>query len=49
LISVIGGKLVEELGYGFMATSIGAAALMVAVAVLGNNLTPTRQYPLYWY
>jgi CBS domain-containing membrane protein len=49
LISVIGGKMVEDLGYGFMATSVGAAIIMVAIAVLGNNLTPTRQYPLYWY
>jgi CBS-domain-containing membrane protein len=49
LISVIGGKMVEDLGYGFMATSVGAAMIMVAIAVLGNNLTPTRQYPLYWF
>jgi CBS-domain-containing membrane protein len=41
--------MVEDLGYGFMATSVGAAIIMVAIAVLGNNLTPTRQYPLYWY
>lgn len=49
LISVIGGPMIEKMGYGYMATSIGAAFIMVAWAVIGNNLIPTRQYPLYWY
>lgn len=49
LIAVIGGPMVESLGYGYVATSFGAAFIMLAVAVLGNNLFPTRQYPVYWW
>lgn len=49
LIAVIGGPMIEELGYGYMATSFGAAFMMMCVAVIGNNLIPSRQYPLYWY
>lgn len=48
LIAVIGGPLIHSLGYGYVLTSTGAAIIMVAVAVLGNNLIPARQYPLYW-
>lgn len=48
LIAVIGGKSVHALGYGYVLTSTGAAFIMVAVAVLGNNLVASRQYPLYW-
>lgn len=49
LISVIGGQMIHDLGYGYVLTSTGAAIIMVAVAVLGNNLIPSRQYPLYWF
>jgi hypothetical protein len=49
LIAVIGGKSVHALGYGFVLTSIGGSFMMVAVAVVGNNLFKRRQYPLYWY
>jgi CBS-domain-containing membrane protein len=49
LIAVIGGPAVWNLGFGFMATSVGAAVIMVIVAVVGNNLVPTRQYPVYWW
>ena len=48
LIAVIGGKVIEDLGYAYMLTSIGAAFIMLCVALIGNNLIPTRQYPLYW-
>jgi CBS domain-containing membrane protein len=49
LISVIGGPMIHALGYGYVLTSVGAAFILVAVAVLGNNLVPNRQYPVYWY
>jgi CBS-domain-containing membrane protein len=49
LIAVIGGKSVHALGYGYVLTSVGASLIMVAVAVLGNNLVASRQYPLYWW
>lgn len=48
LIAVTGGPLIYSLGYGYVLTSVGAAIIMVAVAVIGNNLVPSRQYPLYW-
>jgi len=49
LISVIGGNTVINMGYGYMLTSIGGAFIMVSVAIVGNNLAPERQYPLYWW
>ncbi len=49
LVAVIGGPTIWNLGFGYMATSVGAALIMLAVAVLGNNLMPSRQYPIYWY
>jgi len=48
LIAVIGGKSVHALGYGYVLTSLGGAFIIVAVAVIGNNLFKNRQYPLYW-
>lgn len=48
LIAVIGGDTVVKLGYGYMLTSIGAAFMMLCVALIGNNLIPERQYPQYW-
>lgn len=41
--------MIEAIGYGYMLTSMGAAFIMLSVAVIGNNLFPSRQYPLYWY
>jgi CBS domain-containing membrane protein len=49
LTAVIGGKMIEELGFAYVLVSFVAAIILVAVAVFGNNLFPTRQYPLYWY
>jgi hypothetical protein len=48
LIAVIGGPMIHSLGYGYVATSIGGALIMLGVALLGNNLIPTRHYPQYW-
>eukprot|EP01034_Spumella_vulgaris_P034778 gene34778-42893_t len=48
LIAVIGGPLVDDLGFGYVVLSVCGALLMVFVSVVGNNLVPTRQYPLYW-
>jgi CBS-domain-containing membrane protein len=49
LTAVIGSPMIHALGYGYVLTSVGAAFIMVAFAILGNNVFPTRQYPLYWY
>ncbi len=49
LIGVNGGEIIESLGYGYVLTSLGIASVMLALGLLGNNLFPTRQYPLYWH
>jgi CBS domain-containing membrane protein len=49
LIAVIGGPMVRDMGYGYVATSVGGAVIMVSLAVIGNNMLPDRQYPQYWY
>jgi CBS-domain-containing membrane protein len=49
LTAVIGSPVIHALGFGYVLTSVGAAFIMVALAILGNNLFYTRQYPLYWY
>ncbi len=49
LLAVIGGKGIWDLGFGFIATTMGGAFIMLMVALIGNNLLPTRQYPLYWW
>lgn len=49
LIAVIGGPGVWDLGFAYVLTSAGGAFIMVAVAWLGNNLIPSRQYPTYWW
>jgi CBS-domain-containing membrane protein len=49
LLAVIGGKLIEELGFAYIVTSLGASFILVAVSAFGNNLVPSRQYPLYWW
>jgi CBS-domain-containing membrane protein len=49
LIAVIGGRPIWRLGFGFILTSLGAAFIMLMVALLGNNLLPQRRYPQYWW
>ncbi|MBF0627973.1 MAG: HPP family protein [Magnetococcales bacterium] len=50
LIAVIGSEQIHALGflYAFLPVLSGAA-LMLAVALLLNNLVPTRRYPLWWW
>lgn len=48
LLAIIGSENLKAMGFGYVLTSMGAAFVMVAVAVLFNNLCTTRQYPLYW-
>jgi hypothetical protein len=40
---VAGGDLVMLIG------SFGASAVMLAVALLMNNMVPSRKYPLFWF
>ena len=49
LIAVIGSNQIHEMAYLFVLTPIATGAIiMLAVAVLINNLSPHRRYPQYW-
>ncbi len=49
LIAVIGGQKIHSLGflYAFVPAGLGAVVLL-AVALLVNNLSKNRKYPEYW-
>lgn len=50
LIAVIGGNNIHALGYWYVFTPIGLGSLvMLAVALVINNLSPHRRYPQYWF
>ena len=49
LIAVIGGPGVHELGFWYVLTPVAAGALvMLAIALLVNNLPAKRRYPEFW-
>ena len=49
LIAVIGGESVHKLGYLYavIPTAVGAS-IMLAVALLVNNIPKSRRYPEFW-
>jgi CBS-domain-containing membrane protein len=50
LIAVISGPQVTNLGYLYALMPVGAGVLiMLAVALLVNNLAPRRRYPEFWW
>lgn len=50
LIAVIGGKGIHSLGYLYALIPAGlGAAVLLAVALLVNNLAMHRKYPEYWW
>ena len=50
LIAVISGAKVHNLGYLYVLVPVAAGALvMLAVALLVNNLAPRRRYPEFWW
>ena len=50
LIAVISGPKVTNLGYLYALMPVAAGALiMLAVALLVNNLAPRRRYPEFWW
>jgi CBS-domain-containing membrane protein len=50
LIFVVSGPQVQSLGYFFVLMPVAAGALiMLAVALLVNNLAPRRRYPEFWW
>ncbi len=49
LAAVIGGPAIHQLGYGYLVTPILVnVALLMAVALIFNNLFSWRRYPLAW-
>ena len=49
LIAVIGGEKIHELGYLYVVFPAGFGALiMLAVALLINNIPKNRRYPEFW-
>ena len=50
LIAVIGSAKIHSLGYLYVLIPVGAgAAIMLAVALLVNNIPKSRKYPESWY
>jgi len=46
LIAVIGSEKIKDLGYWFVLTPVASGVLiLLAVALIFNNLTPNRKYP----
>ena len=50
LIAVIGGAPVHALGYFYALVPVGlGAVIMLAVALLVNNIPKSRSYPEFWF
>jgi CBS-domain-containing membrane protein len=49
LIAVTGGPKIVSLGYAYAVfPALSGALVMLACALLANNLAPRRRYPEYW-
>ncbi len=49
LIAVTGGESIRQLGYWYVLTPcLTGACLMLAIALIVNNIPRSRRYPLYW-
>lgn len=50
LIAVIGSAEIHALGFWYVLMPAGlGAVLMLVIALLVNNLVPSRRYPEFWY
>jgi len=50
LIAVIGGKSIHTIGYWYVLVPAGLGALiLLAVALLVNNIPKSRKYPEFWF
>jgi CBS-domain-containing membrane protein len=50
LIAVIGSEKIHDLGYLYAVVPVGLGAIiMLAVALLVNNIPKTRRYPEFWF
>jgi len=49
LIAVISGPKIQQLGYLYVLMPVASGALiMLLIALLINNLAPTRRCPEFW-
>jgi CBS-domain-containing membrane protein len=49
LIAVAGGEQIHRLGYLYVLAPVGLGALLLlAVALVVNNIPATRRYPEFW-
>jgi len=49
LIAIIGGPKIQQLGYLYVLLPVASGILiMLLIALLINNLIPTRRYPEFW-
>lgn len=50
LMAVVGGDKIHSLGFLYVLTPVAAGALiMLAVALVFNNLAKSRRYPEFWW
>jgi CBS-domain-containing membrane protein len=50
LIAIIGSSKIRALGYLYVAMPVGAgAAILLAVALVVNNIPHDRRYPEFWF
>ena len=50
LIAVIGSEHVHQLGFLYILSPVALGALiMLVVALIVNNLTSFRRYPVFWW
>ena len=50
LIAVVGSQKVHDLGYLYVLVPVGlGVCIMLAVALLVNNISKNRQYPQFWF
>jgi CBS-domain-containing membrane protein len=50
LIAVMGGEKIHQLGYLFAVMPVGVGVMiLLAVALLFNNIPRNRRYPEFWF
>jgi CBS-domain-containing membrane protein len=50
LIAVMGTPKIIDLGYMYVLVPVlSGATIMVLVAIVTNNLSPNRSYPVFWW
>jgi CBS-domain-containing membrane protein len=49
LIAIVGSQKVHDLGYLYVLVPVGlGVCIMLAVALLVNNISKNRKYPQFW-